>query len=132
MAKVKPTRNKVNRVKPDYAEVERTPVSQPAQEEQPTETKKPGWWKRNRRKVFGIAGIIGGAAGALFLGKKIKEGCEQYDAGMKALTDRYPEGTVTMTDEDGNEFSCFRQAFYNGENNPSELCFWTEVDKPEE
>lgn len=133
MAKVKPTKKEtkveVNRVKPDYAEVERTPVSQPAQEEQP-QAKKPGWWKKNHRKVFGIVGTIGGIVGAIALGKKAKEDYDQRKAGIAAMKEQYPEETLLLTDEEGNTFSCVREAFYNGEGTKPTLSFW--VDDAEE
>ena len=130
MARVKPTRNNVNRVKPEYAEVERTkvertqPVTKPAQEETQPQAKKPGWWKRNHRKVFGIAGTIGGIVGAVVLGKKAKEDYDQRQAGIAAMKEQYPEETLLLTDEEGNTFSCVREAFYNGEDTKPTLSFW--------
>lgn len=106
---------------------ERTNPETVTQTEQIEPAKKPGWFRRNGKKVLAIAGTVGGIAGAIFLGKKAKEYGDQWEAGQSELQERFPDGEITMTDEDGNTFTCLRQAFFGGGKQKSELLFWAEA-----
>lgn len=90
------------------------------------ETKKPGWWKHGKKVLGGVAAVAG-LVGAVVFGKKVKEYSDNWNEGQRELQGRFPDGDFTLTDEDGNSYSCKRQAFYGGGKDPSELLFWAEV-----
>jgi hypothetical protein len=116
-------------------ETERTTpetATQTEQKEQNEPAKKPGWFRRNGKKLLAIAGTVGGITGAIFLGKKYKDYSDQWNAGQAELQGRFPDGEITMTDEDGNTFNCFRQAFFGGKSQKSELLFWADAPDAED
>lgn len=113
------------RTKPEMA-------TQTEQKEQNEPAKKPGWFRRNGKKLLAIAASVGGIAGAIVLGKKAKDYSDQWNAGQVELQGRFPDGEITMTDENGNTFNCFRQSFFGGGVQKSELLFWAEAPDAED